>query len=113
MTVGTDGDDIFYTILNGTGDTVVASTGLGERHRRRTISTVATWPAAEMAADSVIAYDDYNDNQGLHEININIRNNDGSFFDSFTVEWAAGDDNEPSVATLNDGGFVVAWHRGE
>ena len=109
----TDGDDVFYTIVNGTGSTVVASTGIGE-FADEWGDDLANPDVASLAGGGfVIAYQDYNSNAGLNEINIDIRNNDGSFYDSFTVEWAVGDDNAPSVAALSDGGFAVAWHRGE
>ncbi|HEV2747302.1 MAG TPA: calcium-binding protein [Allosphingosinicella sp.] len=108
LVIAADGsDDIFYTILDASGGTIVASTGLGEAGDDVLECDVA---GGLTGGRFVIAYQDSfggSDN----DIGLSIRNNDGTFVTGFAVDSSEANDQRPSVGALASGNFAVAWHR--
>jgi hypothetical protein len=103
-----DGLDIFFKIVDAAGNEVSASTGIGESGN----DVLAPDVAGGLTGDRfVVVYVDNNGGEN-NVVDFDIRNNDGSASASGTVTALAGaNDLSPSVASLTDGGFAVAWHR--
>jgi Ca2+-binding RTX toxin-like protein len=99
--------DIVFTIVNSVGDTVVTTTGIGESAGNFRSTDVAGGLTGGRFA---IVYENSDPSVGDEVIKVDIRNNDGGSFDNFVIVMSDGVD-DPKIATLEDGGFAVAWTR--
>ena len=100
------GGGILYKIIDGAGATVVGSTGIVA-----SADTLNPDVAGGLAGGRfAIAYQTTTSPTD-HEILVSVRNNDGSFAALIQVDTSNQDDLRPSVATLNDGGFAIAYHK--
>lgn len=108
VVVATDNGNVAsFTILNSTGGVVTGPTDSDVTFNQLLDVDVAGGVGGGRFVVASQAFFAGTDN----DIRINIRNNDGSAVTSFSVDTSGANDQNPSVAALNDGAFVVAWHR--
>ncbi len=109
VVVATDnGNQASFTILDSTtGAVVVGPTASGGTFSQLLDVDVTGGLAGGRFVVATQAFFGGTDN----DIRLNIHNNDGSLFTSFAVDATTANDQNPSVAALSDGGFVVGWHR--
>jgi Ca2+-binding RTX toxin-like protein len=100
------GTDMSFRIVTTTGATVRADTSIGEGGP----DVLDPEVAALAGGGFVVAIQDFfggTDN----DVDLRIYDNDGNLLLNFAVDASGANDQNPSVAGLNDGGFAVAWHR--
>ncbi len=103
--VSEDADSILYTILNGTGGIVGATTDLEDTDSRYADVAALT------GGNFVIVNHDYFGALD-YDIDVRVRDSAGAHVASLTIDTSLATDVLPSVAALDDGGFAVAWQRG-
>ncbi len=99
-----DSDSIRFTVLDGSGFTVVPETDLGD-----TSSTLPDVAALRFGGFVIVNQDAFTAPD--FDIDVIIRNNAGGAVNSFAIDSSGATDNAPKVAALDDGGFAVAWTR--
>jgi Ca2+-binding RTX toxin-like protein len=100
------GTDMSFRIVTTTGATVRVDTSIGESGP----DVLDPEVAALTGGGFVVAIQDFfggTDN----DVDLRIYDNDGNLVLNFAVDASGANDQNPSVAGLNDGGFAVAWHR--
>ncbi len=101
-----DGDSIQFGILNGTGGIVLAQADLSDSDSRN--ADVAALTGGRFV---IVNEDDLGTVGGDADIDVKIRNADGTAASTFTIDLGAVRDTNASVAALDNGNFVVAWQR--
>jgi hypothetical protein len=96
--------DTVFTVFEVDGDAVVAETLIGDS------GTSASDVAALDNGGFVIVTQD-NISATNNDIDVHIRNANGTSVTSFTIDNTSADDRNPSVTGLTNGNFVVAWER--
>ncbi len=104
MVVTQDADSILYGIRSPTGSEVLAQVDIGDADSSNADVAALT------GGNFVIVNDDYFGSNDF-DIEGSIRNSAGTLVTNFTIDASGAADVYPSVAALDDGGFVVAWQR--
>jgi Ca2+-binding RTX toxin-like protein len=98
-----DSDSILYEIRTQAGATVLASTDIGD-----TASSDADVVGLAGGGFVIVSQDYFGGSD--FDIEVEIFNNAGTSLTLFAVDDGAANDQAPSVAALDDGGFAVAFH---
>ncbi len=101
------GNQLFFAVFGSDGSVVVAPTAADNVFSQLLDVEIAGRIGGgrfAVAAQSFISGTN-------NDIRISIRNNDGSLVNTFAVDATGANDQNPTIAALNDGGFAVAWHR--
>jgi hypothetical protein len=100
------GNDIAFSVQSADAATLGVTMNLGESG----VDVLNADVAAINAGAFVIVYQK-TFASGENDIKISIRNADGTVRSAFSVDASGANDEAPSVTSLGDGRFAVAWHR--
>ncbi len=102
--VSQDANSILYTIRNGFGAEVVASTDLGDPNSSNPDVAALIDGTFVIVNQDLFGSTDSN-------IDVRVRSSTGSSILGFTIDTTNAFDTNARVAGLDDGGFAVAWQR--